>query len=117
MEITSPEEILALLSMYEENRQRNRMANNNYRNPWNRLDNTLDVDSNDAQIEDEGNESWLDKPVFPHATSYNTDLEMNYPYGEQALPRMYEKRGRWGGFTNLRNQRFMVRYLELVFYL
>lgn len=114
MELTSPEEILALLSMYEENHQRNRLPPNNYRNPWNRLDNTLDIDPNDVQIEDDGNESWLDKPVFPHATNYNTDLEMNYPYGEQNLPRIYEKRGRWGGFTNMRNQRFMVSYLILL---
>lgn len=113
MELASPEEILALLSMYEESRQRHRMANN-YRNPWNRLDNSIDVDPNDAQVDDEGDENWLDKPVFPHATSYNQDFDAKYPYGgEQNVPRVYEKRGRWGGFTNLRNPRFMVRSLQL----
>lgn len=109
MDMASPEEILALLSMYEENRQRNRIPNNNYRNPWNRFENSQDVDSNDPQMEDEGSESWLDKPVFPHATSYNNDLDVNYPYAEQNLPRFVEKRGRWGGFSNSRSPRFMVR--------
>jgi hypothetical protein len=88
----TPEEILTILTLYENERQ-----SNGYR-PWS---GEPDNDQNN-NIEEE--ENWLDAPVYPHATGHTNDIGPSYLLDEKP----FEKRGRWGGFADNRKKRFMV---------
>ena len=85
----TPEEILTILTLYENERQ------SGYR-PW-----PMEGEPQADEIEEE--ENWMDAPVYPHATGHN-DVASGYMYDEKA----FEKRGRWGGFADARKKRFMV---------
>lgn len=103
----TPEEILALLSLYENNRQR-QQESSNYRQPWNRYEPNFDIDINQDESQDQDEENWLDNPVFPHATGYDKELGPKYMI-DQGNPQMYDKKVHWGGFGDNRKKRFMVR--------
>ncbi|KAJ8979003.1 hypothetical protein NQ317_015719 [Molorchus minor] len=102
----TPEEILALLSLYENNRQRHEESDN-YRQPWNRFEPNFELDSNQDDTQDLEEENWLDNPVYPHASAYDKEMGPKYMV-EQNTPQIFEKKGRWGGFGDNRNKRFMV---------
>ncbi|KAJ8943087.1 hypothetical protein NQ318_009161 [Aromia moschata] len=102
----TPEEILALLSLYENNRQR-QQESDNYRQPWNRFEPNFDLDVNQDDSQDAEEENWLDNPVYPHASAYDKEVGPKYMM-DQNTPQLFEKKGRWGGFGENRNKRFMV---------
>nr|CAH7729658.1 unnamed protein product [Callosobruchus chinensis] len=104
----SPEEILALLSLYD-NKQRQQLGDN-YRRPWNRYEQNLDLDLNPDELQDQDDENWLDTPVNPHSSIYDRDMSSKYMVDTNNLPPVYEKNnGRWEGtYGNVKNKRFMV---------
>lgn len=93
----TPEEILTILTLYENERQ-----NNEYR-PW-----AMDPEA-DQNEEIEDDENWMDAPVYPHATGHVNNIGPGYFLEDKP----FEKRGRWGGFAapaanDNRKKRFMV---------
>nr|XP_023017557.1 uncharacterized protein LOC111506660 [Leptinotarsa decemlineata] len=104
----SPEEILTLLSLYENNHPRQQPSTENYRYPWNRFEPNLDLDINQDDSQDQDGENWLDNPVYPHATAFEKDLGPKYMY-EPSGPQVFENKEKWRGFGgDSRNKRFMV---------
>nr|CAI5838812.1 unnamed protein product [Callosobruchus analis] len=87
----SPEEVLALLSLYD-NKQR--QLGDNYRRPWNR--------SRRRELAGHASE--------PHSSIYDRDMSSKYMIDTNNLPPVYEKNnGRWEGvYGNVKNKRFMV---------
>ncbi|KAG5876188.1 hypothetical protein JTB14_032396 [Gonioctena quinquepunctata] len=103
----SPEEILALMSLYENNHQRQPPSSENYRYPWNRFEPNLETDFNQDDIQDQDEENWLDNPVYPHASTYEKDMGPKYAF-ETSEPRMFENKERWRGFVGDNKNKFMV---------
>lgn len=109
----SPEDILTLLTLWENERQRNPSSIRN--NNWQRFNpsssssaydfdgNTIDVGDNDI---DENEENWLDAPVYPHVSGHDKTIGPNYYYDDKQ--QLYEKRGQWGSFNDNKKKRFMV---------
>lgn len=94
----TPEEILAIVSLYENERQ-----NTGYRSSWNNLDPER---SHQTEEETEDDEDWLDAPVNPHVNigGHSNDIGPAYFLDND---KYLENKGRWGGFSE-RNKRFMV---------
>lgn len=100
----SPEDILTILTLWENERQRAQPA---YHNSWQRFEPTynFDPDTNENEIEAE-EENWLDTPVYPHVSPHSKSVTPNYYYEEK--PQIFEKRAQWGGFSDNKKKRFMV---------
>lgn len=82
----TPEEVLSILTLYDNDRQ------NGYR-PWN-------FDRSDPSETQDGDEQWMDTPVYPQLNRAN-DLGPEYMFED--------KRGRWGNLVDdHRAKRFMV---------
>ncbi|CAG9812738.1 unnamed protein product [Phaedon cochleariae] len=90
----TPEEILALLSLYENGRpSQRRPQSENYRYPWNRFEANADQEQAEPQDQEE---NWLDDPVYPHASGYDRVLGPKYAYeGMQAPQQALD--GGWRG--------------------
>lgn len=100
----TPEDILTLLTLWENERQRSPVA---YRNNWQRYEPSYDIDAGDNVENDleQDDENWLDTPVYPHVAA-KAAATPNYYYEEK--PPLYEKRSQWGGFGENKKKRFMV---------
>lgn len=99
----SPEEVLTLLSLYENSRQHQVPQSDNYRYPWTRFEPTIDSD----ELQENDDESWLNTPVYPHASSFDKDMGPKYMY--ENSPQDLEVKDRWRGFgVDGRSKRFMV---------
>ncbi|XP_065163581.1 prohormone-2 isoform X1 [Atheta coriaria] len=96
----SPEDILAILTLWENERLSG--LNTQNRRPW-----QPNYESDYSDFSQDSDEDWLDAPVYPHASDeHMTPPSPNYYY--DVAPQYAEKRGRWGGFTENRRKRFMV---------
>lgn len=63
----TPEDILTILTLYENDRQH---PPTGYRTSWQRFEPSLDLDGDREENDiDQDEESWLDTPVYPHASS------------------------------------------------
>ncbi|KAI4456460.1 peptidyl-prolyl cis-trans isomerase-like 4 [Holotrichia oblita] len=98
----SPEDILALLSLMESERQHP----SNYRN-WQRYDPNLDLEKEPQDsYEDEDEGTWLDAPVYPHMSTHSNALPAPSYYYEK--PQSYEKHSQWNDVPESKKKRFMV---------
>lgn len=100
----SPEDILTLLTLYENERQRNPP---NYRNSWQRFEPSYEMEADNADNDlEQDDENWLDGPIYPHASAHTKPIPSSYYYEDK--PQVYDKRGQWGSFTDNKKKRFMV---------
>ncbi|KRT79348.1 hypothetical protein AMK59_8112, partial [Oryctes borbonicus] len=98
----SPEDILTLLSLMENERQHP----SNYRN-WQRYDSNLDLDKdNQDSYEEEDEGTWLDTPVYPHVGPHTNSMPSSNYYYEK--PQSYEKHNQWNEVAESKKKRFMV---------
>ncbi|XP_017774108.1 PREDICTED: prohormone-2-like [Nicrophorus vespilloides] len=102
----SPEDILAILTLWENERQHGPPAN--FHPSWQRFDNfdmdSISGDKNEPEIE-QNDEDWLDSPVYPHISEHLSPMNPNYYYDSK--PQVYEKRRMWGEYPD-KKKRFMV---------
>ncbi|XP_057663939.1 uncharacterized protein LOC130898569 [Diorhabda carinulata] len=100
----SPEEVLTLLSLYENSRQHQIPQSDNYRYPWTRFEPTVDTD----HLQEQDDDNWLNTPVvYSHASSFDKDSDPKYLY--ESRPEDVEVKDRWRGFgVDGRSKRFMI---------
>lgn len=95
----TPEEVLALLSLYESSRPSQQQQQQQY---GDNMAHVYRFDKNfDQQFDDDSDETenWLNNPVLPHANSLGNDIGPNY----------YATPSKWGPFSDVdRPKRFMV---------
>lgn len=127
----SPEDILTLLTLWENERQQHNPQsfrnNYNYNNNWQRFNPSSSssmqssaydfdggpIDNFDNDMDD-NDENWLDAPVYPHVVSgHDKTMNTNYYYDDkphqQQQQQLYDKRvGQWGSFIDNKKKRFMV---------
>ncbi|CAG9767083.1 unnamed protein product [Ceutorhynchus assimilis] len=102
----TPEEILALLTLYETN-QKSLKESENYRQPIVRYNKNYDTYDLDLDGNDNDNNNWLNGPVYPHATIDQLPENYLYDYGtNQQQPVDYK--ARWGTFDDAKKKRFFV---------
>nr|QGA72569.1 NVP-like protein [Rhynchophorus ferrugineus] len=101
----TPEEVLALLTLYENNRS-GLKENDNYRQPIFKYGKGYGVGDIEDFDTDNNDETWLNAPVFPHASVEN-DVSDNYLYDyvNGAEP---DYKARWGGFGDAKKKRFII---------
>lgn len=107
----SPEEILTLLSLWDEDRLRQPAG---YRTNWPRYNPDLDLDNDREENEiDDPDESWLESPVYPgirnpvHISPFSREMAHNSPIFDSQGPIFASKRP-WAGFSDKKRKRFMV---------
>ncbi|XP_060522676.1 prohormone-2-like [Cylas formicarius] len=85
----TPEEVLTLLTLYENNRQS--PETENYRQPWTRYGKNAFLGD---QSDEDNSEAWYDVPVYPHATMDN-DFGPNYIPNYDNNGQQYDKKKRF----------------------
>ncbi|GLV34599.1 hypothetical protein CBL_09080 [Carabus blaptoides fortunei] len=121
----SPEDILTLLSLWEEDRFRQPVG---YRTNWPRYNGDVDLDNDrDENDIEETDENWLESPVYPGARNPVHMSQFSHDYSGHPAPypatgtggyieaksyepqqQIFATKRQWGGFSDKKRKRFMV---------